>query len=340
MSKYDVFVSYNNEDREWAERFATELRSLGVRVWFDKWELIAGGNWQDALQTAIPNSASVAILIGRSGLGSWTQAELRQALSNLVKGQCSIIPVILPDVEEFELPPFLQHCHYIDYRDQQTYLGRIENLILGITGQKLTYSLSQIGEEFELPVPYGHQSIRVHTLPNPGSSSKVSLTGETFLQGIEYLHNQIDLCVPRLEAHACIGINDAGLAMAAFLAGSIMGRRSKVGWIKSEGARDRKIVDTDSWFPELPPKPLLLLTDSQLKSGSNLEVIVERLRAEYPEALIYCAVLTALVEGSRPKIDSFDQLCAKPVLDKLKLDGCFIAFTMLKPGIRSPLRVR
>jgi hypothetical protein len=353
MAQYDVFVSYNSNDREWAEQFASELRELGVRVWFDQWELRAGRTWMDELETAIQESASITILVGQSGLGPWEQVELRQALNNLVQHRCPVIPVILPGVERFELPPFLKQSEHIDYRDRQIYMRRMEKLVLGITGRKLTYAISQVGDTFRLGVPGNDQSIFVHTLPNPNPNMRLHLNWETLGQGIEYLRDQILNYEQRLPADVCIAINDTGLAIASCLSGSIM-NRCKIGYIKTEGTSHgggRRIIEQDSWLPklspaqlseasELLPVPLILLVDSEIKSGSDLKIVVEKLRAEYANAHIYYAVLTAMVDGHEPKIDGFDRLVANDVLQKLNLSAIFIAYTMTRPGIEPPLELR
>lgn len=343
MAQYDVFVSYNGDDREWAEQFASELRELGVRVWFDQWELKAGRTWLDALETALQESAAVVILIGKSGLGPWEQVELRQALSQLVQHRCPVIPIILPDVERLELPPFLQQCHYIDYRDGQTYLRRMEKLVLGITGRKLTHAISQVGDRFQLTMPGNRQTISVHALPNPDSSKRLHLTWETFGQGIEYLREQILNYELRLQTDVCIAINDTGMAIASFLSGSIM-HRCKMGYIKTEGTAaggGRRIIEQDSWLPTLSETPLILVVDSEIKSGSDLKVVVDRLRAEYPDAHIYYAVLVALVEeGCDSKIANFEQLAAKNLMQTLNLSTVFVAYTITRPGLEPPLEIR
>jgi len=352
MAQYDVFVSYNGKDREWAEQFASELSGLGVRVWFDKWELKAGSAWQDELGTAIRASASVVVLIGQSGLGPWERAELRQALNRLVRENCPVIPVILPGVVNPEVPDFLQDCHFIDYRDGQSHLERMEKLFLAITGRKLIHAISQEGEPFQIKVPGREQLISIRGLPNPNLSRRLNLSWKTFGQGIEDLRDQIINHKERLPADLCVAINDAGLVIASFLGGSIM-NRCKLGYLKTEGTPEgggRRIIEADSWLPKLSParsaatterpRPLILLLDSELKSGQDLKVAVERLCSEYPGARICYAVLAAKVEGQDPRITSFDDLMAGKVLQALDLNAIFIAYTFTSPGIEPPLEIR
>ncbi len=49
--EYDVFLSYNTRDHATAERIAHALRERKLKVFFDRWELVAGRPWPDALET-------------------------------------------------------------------------------------------------------------------------------------------------------------------------------------------------------------------------------------------------------------------------------------------------
>jgi len=45
MDTYDIFVSYRTTHGAWVETLATNLKEQGLRVFFDKWELIPGASW-------------------------------------------------------------------------------------------------------------------------------------------------------------------------------------------------------------------------------------------------------------------------------------------------------
>lgn len=78
-----------------------------------------------------------------------------------------------------------------------------------------------IGPDFTLTVPtatFGNPQIRAFSLRNPRPGELLDLTWDTFGLGIERLVSQIKNLGWRLEADACLGINEAGLVMATFLA--------------------------------------------------------------------------------------------------------------------------
>ena len=117
---YDVFLSYNRDDRPFVEEIAGKLRDAGLRPFLDKWRLKAGGDWQEDLEQALAASASCAVFCGPSGLSPWHRNEMRAAL--ITRGEDSgfrVIPVILPEAEKPEkLPSFLRVLTWVDFREQ------------------------------------------------------------------------------------------------------------------------------------------------------------------------------------------------------------------------------
>jgi hypothetical protein len=57
----DVFISYKREDREAAERLASELKRRGFEVWWDL-ELLSGQNFRKAIRTVIDQCAAAVVL--------------------------------------------------------------------------------------------------------------------------------------------------------------------------------------------------------------------------------------------------------------------------------------
>ena len=48
--------------------------------WLDKWHLVPGEPWQEALEQALNAPRTCAVFIGPSGLGPWENGEMRSAL--------------------------------------------------------------------------------------------------------------------------------------------------------------------------------------------------------------------------------------------------------------------
>jgi hypothetical protein len=113
-----------------------QLAAHSLKVWYDEDELQPGIPRQPLLETGIKSSASVAVLVGRDGLGPWEVEEMHGALGLAVKDKRPVIPVLLPGApSQPELPLFLGTRPWVDLRSGFTDEG-IAKLVWGITGKK------------------------------------------------------------------------------------------------------------------------------------------------------------------------------------------------------------
>jgi hypothetical protein len=77
---YDVFLSYSRADQPVVEGVAKRLHGLGLQVFLDRWYLAPGCSWPQALERALADCRSVAVVLGPSGMGAWQQREQHHAL--------------------------------------------------------------------------------------------------------------------------------------------------------------------------------------------------------------------------------------------------------------------
>jgi hypothetical protein len=56
--KHDVFLSHSNADKPLVEKLAIRLQEAGLAPFFDKWHLVPGEPWQEALEKALDESAT------------------------------------------------------------------------------------------------------------------------------------------------------------------------------------------------------------------------------------------------------------------------------------------
>ncbi len=133
---FDVFLSFNSQDREIVRRVGRLLKQHGLRVWMDEWELVPGRLFQEDLESALQTTNSAAVFVGPSGFGPWHRPEMRICLSQFVKRNLPVIPVLLPSAPDSpELPPFLEELTWVDFRGGLTG-PNLNRLIWGITGKK------------------------------------------------------------------------------------------------------------------------------------------------------------------------------------------------------------
>jgi TIR domain-containing protein len=136
---YDVFLSHQSGDKSLVESIATRLvDEQGVRPFLDKWHLIPGELWQEALEEALDRSKTCAVFLGPGGLGPWENEEMRAALEERVRNKSfRVIPVWLPGAEpkdEKTLPRFLRRLTWVDFRGGLDDPDTFQRLVAGIRG--------------------------------------------------------------------------------------------------------------------------------------------------------------------------------------------------------------
>lgn len=136
---YDVFLSHNSKDKPAVEAIGRKLQeTYGLRCWLDKWNLIPGEPWQEALEKALGNCQTVAVFIGPRSISPWENEEMRSALEEHIQEKRSrVIPILLPgalDKSSKQLPRFLKRVTWVDFREGLEDQNALYNLYCGIKG--------------------------------------------------------------------------------------------------------------------------------------------------------------------------------------------------------------
>lgn len=141
--EFDVFLSHNSRDKPAVKEIAARLRDRGLRVWLDKDELRPGLPWQEGLEEGVRASRSVAVFVGKDGMGPWQRPEMRAFLTRARREEMPVIPVLLPGCPESpQLTLFLEAMTWVDLRKGLTDDG-LDRLVWGITGTKGTPGTSE-----------------------------------------------------------------------------------------------------------------------------------------------------------------------------------------------------
>lgn len=92
---YDVFISHASEDKdEVARPLAEALRSNGLSVWYDEFELRIGDSLRRKIDKGIANSNFGIIVISRDFISKgWTNYELDGLITKAVNGEQTMLPV-------------------------------------------------------------------------------------------------------------------------------------------------------------------------------------------------------------------------------------------------------
>jgi GTPase SAR1 family protein len=140
---FDVFLSYNGEDREAVCQLADHLRSYGIHPWLDQEQVRPGRFFVDGIERAMDRAKAAAIVIGPHGASDWHRFESRKLLKFCVKTGIALIPVLLPGVVEVpEDLSFLSELSMVRFKDTLVDITALRSLVWGITGER---ALAQAG---------------------------------------------------------------------------------------------------------------------------------------------------------------------------------------------------
>jgi small GTP-binding protein len=135
IGEFDVFLAHNSDDKDDVEKIANELKSKGLNPWLDKWNVPPGRLFQDEIQKAFPNIKSVAVFVGRKGIGPWQDLEIKASISLFIKEKLPVIPVLLPSSpDKPEMPLFLKEFNWVKFNEIDD-KDALSNLEWGITGK-------------------------------------------------------------------------------------------------------------------------------------------------------------------------------------------------------------
>jgi tetratricopeptide (TPR) repeat protein/energy-coupling factor transporter ATP-binding protein EcfA2 len=139
-ARYDVFLSHSRADKPRVEELARRLKQAGIEPFLDKWNLVPGDPWQEALEAALVNSTACAVFVGAGGFSPWQNEELRAAIEHRVSGSRGgyrVIPVLLPEASQPDaagLPRFLLRGTWVLFSRSLDDKQAFHSLVCGIRG--------------------------------------------------------------------------------------------------------------------------------------------------------------------------------------------------------------
>ncbi len=79
--QYDVFLCHASADKPAVETLAHKLGDAGLILFLDKWHLIPGQPWQEALEEALQSSRSCAVFLGPGAVCAVAVLDPRRVVS-------------------------------------------------------------------------------------------------------------------------------------------------------------------------------------------------------------------------------------------------------------------
>jgi len=110
--KWDLFISHASQDKaEFVQPLAYRLRKIGIKIWYDEFNIKAGDSLKESIENGIQHSKyGIVILSENFFKKEWTKLELNALFSKeTIYSEKTIIPIWL-DIskkEIFEHSPFM-----------------------------------------------------------------------------------------------------------------------------------------------------------------------------------------------------------------------------------------
>ena len=107
-----VFLSHASEDKErFVLPFAEKLRSRGLDMWVDRWEMLPGDSLVHKIFIeGLESASAVVVVISRNSLAKpWVAEELDAAVVKRIEEGSKLIPVVLDGLTPRELPAPIRH---------------------------------------------------------------------------------------------------------------------------------------------------------------------------------------------------------------------------------------
>ena len=132
MDQHLIFLSYNHQDSEFADRLAADLRERGITVWRDRQNLFVGDYMIDRITKAVESCMLLVALVSVRYVSSkWCRHEIRLKLSGEVtNGNIRVLPVRLDETDPEAIVPAKG---WADFRDSSRYEIAFGNLLMSIS---------------------------------------------------------------------------------------------------------------------------------------------------------------------------------------------------------------
>jgi hypothetical protein len=133
---FDVFLSHAHLDAVIVESLGARLADdAGLRIWLDKWVLVPGEHWQQAMAKGLDQASTCAVCIGNETPKGWFREEIQRALNRQTQDPSfRVIPVILPNGQPDLVDDFLELRTWVDFRSGIDDPSPFHVLVSGIKG--------------------------------------------------------------------------------------------------------------------------------------------------------------------------------------------------------------
>ena len=159
-SKPDVFISYNQADKEIASKVAEYLESAkigerNIRVFFASWDIKPADNFIDKINEGLTKAKFFALVLSPDALkAEWPIAERAASLLSDPSGRVGrVIPIL---AKPCKVPPLLAIRNRIDLRERSRFKTEMQRMLCVVRGE---------------PLPRGREILESKTVSESGYST-------------------------------------------------------------------------------------------------------------------------------------------------------------------------
>jgi tetratricopeptide (TPR) repeat protein len=229
---YDIFLSHNHNDEEWAGQLAARLeqeewQDRELRVFFSPWDIRPGQSIPKEIERALSKSRKVGLVMSPDAMGSaWVELErLVTTYIDISERQERLIPIYL---RTCDTPPLLKSILPVDFRDATKFEESYKKLLAVIKNEPLPRGQYTSGPLAALPA----------AIPRPPVIGFVARRDKTGREIVELLKEE--LSPQKNQLVALWGAGGVGkTTLAAEAARSLIGVfADRIIWVSAEGRPD------------------------------------------------------------------------------------------------------
>lgn len=111
-----IFISYSNEDSNFANKLASDLSLMDIDIFFAKLAIKVGDSIVEKINKALEAYDNLVVILSRNSVNSdWVKREINSTLMRqLANRKIKIKPILL---EDCIIPPLLSDIKYADFRE-------------------------------------------------------------------------------------------------------------------------------------------------------------------------------------------------------------------------------
>jgi 5'-deoxynucleotidase YfbR-like HD superfamily hydrolase len=138
-----LFLSHSSKDKVVVNRIRTDLNSHGYQTWVDDTDIIPSTSIPSSIQEGLAQCKVVILFLSRHSVTSkWVSTEWEITIFRTLSGEgVTLIPLRL---DECQIPLFLTHCKYSDFREKDNYENNLSELLNTLNILKMHYQETPI----------------------------------------------------------------------------------------------------------------------------------------------------------------------------------------------------